>query len=828
MEAYSSAELTVTNDRNLLNEVEVPCWLHRPEPEGLRYNFIWANKAAKQRFGQPLAPDVQATLLEGYPAPAANFVRSVMHHLYDSVIVKGRQVERRMDLKKGMKIVFDDIKPNECVADLVTKPFRLKAEGKQIVVCLTQVLSSFEASSSEGIRSLILQQQSPIHSYLFDREGHLITANLKAKAWLESKGGLQSTSIKLQELFGSSGTTTGQHEAEAALQAIFVEKRPSHRVTLRSMKSSGMKKWTMYEMWPATDSVVPQQAMLVSTLNVTHQRQLEMQLEAAKEQLLRQNVQLEASKCKLEADQANLQMRLKQALKLAKAPRTHVDTQAVADKAIALLDMVLEGDAMDLKEVMAVRNAMVGTTDLRQPLNLGDQLLHKSGLSTEVGQAMIDLLQGDSHSGSKRLAKTHLSISLQRDSGMLTQDKKTGPSFDKSRRLSQDVSQKMCLPAGASGLEAGEMKPALCASASDQCRPEEQVTSAIVPVVERLLQEAGSSWNFSVFELADATDNRPLSTLGFYLLKGSGLIHTFHLNEEKLACFLRAIEAGYSDCPYHSRTHAAGVLQTMHMLSQHGLIQDGVLDSALQLAGYLAAIVHDFGHPGLTNDFLIRTRHQLATTYNDISPLENMHVSATFQLTYTNKDMEFMDRTPPEIRNMLRASLIELVLGTDMKKHFATLSRFQAVGPPAAAEALGASEGHPYATTLGLPGHGQPCGRGRLASLPADSKLLIAQIALKAADIGHLSSPTEVHKRWTTQLTEEFFRQGDRERAMDLKISPLMDRNDSAGMVKSQVGFLEIVALPLFKSLSALIPGTQPILDGVMANYEYWNGFQHT
>ena len=48
---------------------------------------------------------------------------------------------------------------------------------------------------------------------------------------------------------------------------------------------------------------------------------------------------------------------------------------------------------MELKEVMAVRNAMVGTTDLRQPLNLGDQLLHKSGLSTEVGQAMIDLLQ---------------------------------------------------------------------------------------------------------------------------------------------------------------------------------------------------------------------------------------------------------------------------------------------------------------------------------------------------------------------------------------------------------------------------------------------------
>lgn len=33
------------------------------------------------------------------------------------------------------------------------------------------------------------------------------------------------------------------------------------------------------------------------------------------------------------------------------------------------------------------------------------------------------------------------------------------------------------------------------------------------------LQDAGTSFNFNVFELAEATDNRPLSVLGFYLLK---------------------------------------------------------------------------------------------------------------------------------------------------------------------------------------------------------------------------------------------------------------------------------------------------------------------
>ncbi len=46
-----------------------------------------------------------------------------------------------------------------------------------------------------------------------------------------------------------------------------------------------------------------------------------------------------------------------------------------------------------MEELMAVRNAMVRTTDLRQPMDLGEQLLGKSGLSSDVGQAMVELLQ---------------------------------------------------------------------------------------------------------------------------------------------------------------------------------------------------------------------------------------------------------------------------------------------------------------------------------------------------------------------------------------------------------------------------------------------------
>ncbi|KAK9867764.1 hypothetical protein WJX84_011598 [Apatococcus fuscideae] len=210
-----------------------------------------------------------------------------------------------------------------------------------------------------------------------------------------------------------------------------------------------------------------------------------------------------------------------------------------------------------------------------------------------------------------------------------------------------------------------------------------------------------------MFELADATHNRPLSTLGFYLLKGSGLLSDFGIQEDIMACFLRSIEAGYLSNPYHSRTHAAGVLHIIHLLVQNGLLQSGVLDGPLQLACYIAAICHDFEHPGLTNDFLIKTRHQTALTYNDISPLENMHVSNTFRVAYTTPGADFAEALPLETRNVLRASTIELILD--------------------------------------------------------EQRIFVPTVALKAADIAHLAAPQAVHQRWTSQLTEEFFLQGDRE-----------------------------------------------------------------
>ena len=86
------------------------------------------------------------------------------------------------------------------------------------------------------------------------------------------------------------------------------------------------------------------------------------------------------------------------------------------------------------------------------------------------------------------------------------------------------------------------------------------------------------------------------------------------LDARRLTRFLLAIEAGYStqaEVLYHSRTHAADVLQSIFVLMRRGALDKhlgaGQSKQLAVLAAYLAAAVHDYQHVGLSNDFLIRT-----------------------------------------------------------------------------------------------------------------------------------------------------------------------------------------------------------------------------
>ena len=67
------------------------------------------------------------------------------------------------------------------------------------------------------------------------------------------------------------------------------------------------------------------------------------------------------------------------------------------------------------------------------------------------------------------------------------------------------------------------------------------------------------------------------------------------------------------------------------------------------------------------------------------------------------------------------------------------------------------------------------------------------------ADVSHAIRPFMIHEVWSERIQEEFFRQGDRETALGLDVSPLCSRTNFGGLEKSQIGFYNFVVTPLVR-----------------------------
>ncbi|CAM9787015.1 unnamed protein product, partial [Ectocarpus sp. 8 AP-2014] len=75
----------------------------------------------------------------------------------------------------------------------------------------------------------------------------------------------------------------------------------------------------------------------------------------------------------------------------------------------------------------------------------------------------------------------------------------------------------------------------------------------------------------------------------------------------------------------------------------------------------------------------------------------------------------------------------------------------------------------------------------------------LCQVCIKSADISHPARVTDLHLRWTRDVIEEFFLQGDEEKSLGLEPSPLCDRHNT-DIASSQKNFISFLVNPLFES----------------------------
>ena len=150
---------------------------------------------------------------------------------------------------------------------------------------------------------------------------------------------------------------------------------------------------------------------------------------------------------------------------------------------------------------------------------------------------------------------------------------------------------------------------------------------------------------------------------------------------------------------------------------------------------FLANIMHDYEHPGYTNQFIVRTKHPIALRYSDISVLEQHHLAAAFQAFLTKEETNIMHNLPWGMYKHSRKIIIEVILNSDMSKHFSLMTTLK--------------------TKLG----------NNFPTESFEDRSLLLSIMLRTCDsFKVVRDGRNVFYKWMDNMFEEFFLQGDMER----------------------------------------------------------------
>lgn len=97
----------------------------------------------------------------------------------------------------------------------------------------------------------------------------------------------------------------------------------------------------------------------------------------------------------------------------------------------------------------------------------------------------------------------------------------------------------------------------------------------------------------------------------------------------------------------------------------------------------------------------------------------------------------------------------------------------------------------------------------------------ILSYLVHSSDVSNPAKELGVYTIWTKLVMQEFFNQGDLEKAENLPVSYLCDRA-TTDPAKAQVGFINFIVLPLFKTISFYFPTIALYEANVKQNLEYF------
>lgn len=276
-------------------------------------------------------------------------------------------------------------------------------------------------------------------------------------------------------------------------------------------------------------------------------------------------------------------------------------------------------------------------------------------------------------------------------------------------------------------------------------------------------------------------NNSEMINLIYHMFKELDIITKLDINCELMEQYLLAVQATYRDNPFHNFRHAFCVTQMMYGLL-HLLKLTDVFTTEELFCLLTATLCHDMDHPGYSNSYLINARTKLAMRYNDKSPLENHHASMCFQVM-SKPECNILVNMSNDMYRYLRSTIIKVILATDMVDHALYVNDWKKIN-------------------------------GDFDGESTEHRVTLMKLLIKCCDISNEIRPTQVSDRWLDRLLDEYFTQGDEEKAQGLPTLPFMDRTKTT-RASAQVGFIKFVLIPLFETL---VPTFGQVVDEVMVH----------
>ncbi|EAY13828.1 3'5'-cyclic nucleotide phosphodiesterase family protein [Trichomonas vaginalis G3] len=270
-----------------------------------------------------------------------------------------------------------------------------------------------------------------------------------------------------------------------------------------------------------------------------------------------------------------------------------------------------------------------------------------------------------------------------------------------------------------------------------------------------------------------------------------GLLKKYKIPNQVMFSFLYEMRDSYNPVFYHNWTHAVDVTQFM----SHALVIANLREFFTQqeiLVLLTACICHDANHDGFSNSYNLKAQTPLGILFKNQSVMETHHCSVSISVL-THEESNIFNIFDDDTLAGIWQLFIDLIMATDMAKHFDILDAIKAQM---------------------LAGHSW--------KEDPEFRRLFMCLLIKAADISNCVREFQTADRWCDVLCEEFFKQGDLERAQGMEYSSPMNDREHLDKAKSQIGFYKSVCLPLFELLAEIEPAFQVFVDNCKNNLAQW------